>query len=221
MTRNSVRAPLPEPARLLLLGVWAEERKALGADARFRLLPASTFSEAAPALAARTVDVLVCDLDVYRFLRGESNGRALEPTALPTLVLVSPGEEKSGSELLEREAADFLLRAGGYLRLLPACAHRAASRRDLHWEEVAALLRHEINNPLTGVLGNAELVLGEGGAALSDKARRRLETIVELAVRLRDVVRNLEARLAEEAENGGNGAPRAAPAARVSGGVGR
>jgi len=209
MTKNSVRASLPEPARLLLLGVWQDERAALAADTRFRLLPATTFSEAAPVLAARTVDVLVCDLDVYLFLRSGPNGPALEPAAVPTLVLVSPGEEKRASGPVEREAADFLLRAGRYLSLLPAWTHRAAARRDLYWEEVAALLRHEINNPLTGVLGNAELVLGEG-AALPEKARRRVQTIVELAIRLRDVVRNLEARLAEDAEDGGNGAPQAA-----------
>jgi signal transduction histidine kinase len=221
MTKNPVRARLPEPARLLLLGVWRDERQALAGDSHFRLLPAATFSEAVLVLAARTADVLVCDLDVYLRLRSRSNGAALEPAALPTLVLVSPGEEERASGLLERDPADFLLRAGGYLSLLPACAGRAASRRDLYWEEVAALLRHEINNPLTGVLGNAELLLAEG-AALSDKTRRRLRTIVELAVRLRDVVRHLEARLAEDAENGGNSNPRpAAPAARVSGGVAR
>ena len=221
MTKKPLRASLPGPARLLLLGVWQDERAALAADPGLRLLPASTFSEAAPALAARTVDALVCSLDVYLFLRRAAEGPALEPAALPTLVLVSPGEEKRAAELIERDAADFLLRAGRYLSLLPAWGRRAASRRDLYWEEVAALLRHEINNPLTGVLGNAELVLGEGDA-LPEKARRRLQTIVELTVRLRDVVRNLEARLAEEAENGGNGAPHpAASPARVSGGAAR
>ncbi len=219
MTKNSLRAPLPEPVRLLLLGVWENEREALAGDSRFRLLPAATFSEAAPVLAGRTADVFLCDLDVYLRLRGQPGSPALEPAALPTVVLVSPGEEERATGLLEREPADFLLRAGGYLTLLPAWACRAASRRDLYWEEVAALLRHEINNPLTGVLGNAELVLGEG-AELSDKARRRLETIVELTVRLRDVVRNLESRLAEDAENGGNGAARSAVApARLSGAV--
>ncbi len=220
MTKNSLRASVPEPARLLLLGVWQDERRVLAADARFRLLPAATFSEAAPVLAARTVDVFVCDLDVYRVLRG-APGAPLEPAALPTLVLVSPGEEKRASGLIERDPADFLLRAGRYLSLLPAWTRRAASRRDLYWEEVAALLRHEINNPLTGVLGNAELVLGEGGA-LSERAQRRLQTIIELAVRLRDVVRNLEARLVEDSENGGNGAPQPnVSSARVSSGVGR
>ena len=58
-------------------------------------------------------------------------------------------------------------------------------------DEVAKLItrvRHEINNPLTGVLGQAQLLLRE---ELSERARKRAETIEELAVRLRDVVAQL------------------------------
>jgi signal transduction histidine kinase len=58
-------------------------------------------------------------------------------------------------------------------------------------EEVAELIarvRHEINNPLAGVLGQAQLLLRE---ELNDKARKRAETIEELAIRLRDVVAQL------------------------------
>lgn len=57
--------------------------------------------------------------------------------------------------------------------------------------EVADLItrvRHEINNPLTGVLGQAQLLLRE---ELSEKARKRAKTIEELAMRLRDIVGQL------------------------------
>jgi signal transduction histidine kinase len=54
--------------------------------------------------------------------------------------------------------------------------------------EVVARVRHEINNPLAGVLGQAQLLLRE---ELNDKARKRAETIEELAIRLRDVVAQL------------------------------
>jgi len=54
--------------------------------------------------------------------------------------------------------------------------------------ELVARVRHEINNPLTGVLGQAQLLLRE---ELSDRARKRAETIEELAIRLRDVVAQL------------------------------
>jgi signal transduction histidine kinase len=58
-------------------------------------------------------------------------------------------------------------------------------------DEVADLItrvRHEINNPLTGVLGQAQLLLRE---ELSEKARKRAQTIEELAMRLRDIVGQL------------------------------
>lgn len=57
--------------------------------------------------------------------------------------------------------------------------------------EVADLImrvRHEINNPLTGVLGQAQLLLRED---LDEKSRRRVEKIEELAIRIRDVVGEL------------------------------
>jgi signal transduction histidine kinase len=58
-------------------------------------------------------------------------------------------------------------------------------------DEVADLItrvRHEINNPLTGVLGQAQLLLRED---LSERARKRAETIEELAIRIRDIVAQL------------------------------
>jgi signal transduction histidine kinase len=62
---------------------------------------------------------------------------------------------------------------------------------DARIDEVAELIarvRHEINNPLAGVLGQAQLLLRE---ELNEKARKRAETIEELAIRLRDVVAQL------------------------------
>ncbi|HKY41987.1 MAG TPA: histidine kinase dimerization/phospho-acceptor domain-containing protein [Pyrinomonadaceae bacterium] len=61
----------------------------------------------------------------------------------------------------------------------------------LKLEETAALvarIRHEINNPLTGVLGQAQLLLRED---LSERSRKRVQTIEDLALRLRDVVAQL------------------------------
>lgn len=54
--------------------------------------------------------------------------------------------------------------------------------------ELIARVRHEINNPLTGVLGQAQLLLRE---ELNEKARKRAEAIEELAIRLRDIVAQL------------------------------
>jgi signal transduction histidine kinase len=54
--------------------------------------------------------------------------------------------------------------------------------------DLIAHVRHEINNPLTGVLGQAQLLLRE---ELSAKARQRVETIEQLATRIRDIVAQL------------------------------
>jgi signal transduction histidine kinase len=69
-------------------------------------------------------------------------------------------------------------------------------------ENFGQLLRHELNNPLTGILGNAELLLSEvrrkSDGRLPQGGQVRLETIAALAVRLRETVR----RLSQEWESG-------------------
>ena len=72
----------------------------------------------------------------------------------------------------------------------------------LKLEETANLvarIRHEINNPLTGVLGQAQLLLRED---LSERSRKRVKTIEDLALRLRDVVAQLREVQKPAAEDG-------------------
>ena len=68
---------------------------------------------------------------------------------------------------------------------------RAVAERDARLSEfadLAARVRHEINNPLTGLIGQAQLLLRE---ELSEAARRRVQTIEQLANRIRDTVASL------------------------------
>lgn len=70
---------------------------------------------------------------------------------------------------------------------------------ELRWDDrdFGEVLRHELNNPLTGILGNAELLLLEARRGRLDiplHALQRLETIAELAVRMRETVRHLSDR---------------------------
>src|SRR5947209_8603438 len=69
--------------------------------------------------------------------------------------------------------------------------------------ELAARARHEINNPLTGLIGQAQLLLRE---ELSDAARRRVQTIEQLANRIRDTVASLRQIQPPPAARGGEGA---------------
>jgi len=66
-----------------------------------------------------------------------------------------------------------------------------SSEYEAKMDEVADLItrvRHEINNPLTGVLGQAQLLLRED---LPERAKKRAETIEALAIRIRDIVAQL------------------------------
>jgi signal transduction histidine kinase len=54
--------------------------------------------------------------------------------------------------------------------------------------ELVSRVRHELNNPLTAILGQAQLMLREN---LDDKARQRAETIEHLARRLAKTVGDL------------------------------
>lgn len=71
--------------------------------------------------------------------------------------------------------------------------------------ELVARVRHEINNPLTGVLGQSQLLLRED---LNEKARKRAETIEDLATRIRDIVAQL--RQVQRQPHAGNDAKREA-----------
>ena len=68
-------------------------------------------------------------------------------------------------------------------RTIALCEARLTEIADL-----TARARHEINNPLTGLIGQAQLLLRED---LNDAARRRVQIIEELATRIRDIVAEL------------------------------
>jgi two-component system NtrC family sensor kinase len=77
--------------------------------------------------------------------------------------------------------------AGGEEERLRRAVAEYEARLD-EFAELAARVRHEINNPLTGLIGQAQLLLRE---ELSPTARRRVQTIEHLATRIRDTVAEL------------------------------
>lgn len=76
---------------------------------------------------------------------------------------------------------------GGELARLRALA----AAHETKVTEAAALItrvRHEINNPLAALLGQAQLLLRE---ELSESARKRVETVEGLAIRIKEIVAEL------------------------------
>jgi len=94
----------------------------------------------------------------------------------PVVVIGAADQQSELAFLVEAGAADFVERAGGCLPI----ALEKVERRLRHAQQTGSdaqqfnggknvvsgeafgeLLRHEMNNPLTGILGNAELLLAE------------------------------------------------------------
>lgn len=126
--------------------------------------------------------------------------RQLTKTA-PVVLLAAAARQPEILRMVADGEVEFVARDGEFVPLA-AClverrlrwSQRSASSGGSPWAEmpddVAEIFRHEINNPLTGILGNAELLLSHG-VRLPAADTQRLQTVVELAVRLRETIRRL------------------------------
>ncbi|MGH9573150.1 MAG: histidine kinase dimerization/phospho-acceptor domain-containing protein [Candidatus Acidiferrales bacterium] len=129
----------------------------------------------------------------------------VEPLArlasLAPVVLIAPVERQSEiAGIVASGDVDFVARTGDYASLAVGLMERrlrAARNKGFSpesWgdfpEDIGEVFRHEINNPLTGILGNAELLLSHRDR-LSQIDTQRLQTVVDLAVRLRETTRRL------------------------------
>ena len=161
-------------------------------------------------------------------LRLESIVSALAEYA-PVIVIASASHEQELSALVAAGLADFIVRSASCLsmaidlieeRLCQSAEEPAAAaalfRDENNQEAFGETLRHELNNPLTGILGNAELLLAEvrrkNDGQLPNGGQQRLETIAALAVRLRETVR----RLSQDWENRHRRVPQRAVQQRVA-----
>jgi signal transduction histidine kinase len=140
-------------------------------------------------------------------VRMESIVSALAEYA-PVVVVASASHEHELLALVATGLADFVARSANCLSIaidlmeerLQQSAEGSAKmspllRDENNQEAFGETLRHELNNPLTGILGNAELLLAEvrrkNDGQLPNGGQQRLETIAALAVRLRETVRRL------------------------------
>ena len=123
-------------------------------------------------------------------------------TEAPPVVVAAAPEKQTGMKFqITSGAVDFVARTQDFLPLVAGMldrrvrmAERAAGMLQFPNDELTGdfgeILRHEVNNPLTGILGNTELLLARRDR-LPPAAVERLETIAGLAVRLRETVRRL------------------------------
>jgi len=119
----------------------------------------------------------------------------------PVVVAAAPEKQAGLAFLITSGAVDFVARTSHFLPIVAGMldrrvrmAERVVGTIQFPSDELSSdfgeILRHEVNNPLTGILGNTELLLARRDR-LPPAAVERLETIAELAVRLRETVRRL------------------------------
>ena len=145
----------------------------------------------------------------------------VRPLAVHAPVVVIGPAEKRGelAGLIESGAADYVERKTnaiaevrglvqrrlGQARQKPPAAPDGPENDE---EDFGEVLRHELNNPLTGILGNAELLLAEirrkRDGRVPSGGEQRLETIAVLAVRLRETVRRLSEKWEAQKPSGGS-----------------
>lgn len=119
----------------------------------------------------------------------------------PVILLAPPNRQEEAARLVAEGDVEYVARTGDFAPLAAALlarrirwARMSKSLLGPPWAAVngdlGTIFRHEINNPLTGILGNAELVLAHS-ERLSAVDTQRLRTVVDLAVRLRETIRRL------------------------------
>lgn len=123
------------------------------------------------------------------------------PAGVSVILLAGPERQSEAAPRIAQGNVDFVAKTGDFefpavaflerrLRASARAAELFPSSKVKSADELSAILRHEINNPLTGILGNAELLLGHCDR-LPAAETQRLQTIVELSVRLRENIRRL------------------------------
>jgi signal transduction histidine kinase len=174
--------------------------------------------DAAPAVILLSEAAIAAD---YGGSSGRSQSLDLAVSSLasyaPVVVIGDAEHQTELSGLVAAGAADYVVRTDESLTVALGLVERRLRKAQMDWqasareatsglprmetvlelnrEDFGEVLRHELNNPLTGILGNAELLLSEirrkSDGRMPQGAPQRLETIAALAVRLRETVRRL------------------------------
>jgi signal transduction histidine kinase len=187
---------------LILARRCFEELGAFGG--RYRTQVVGTVKEARKKIGRNAPAAVFLDQTAIDIADGSEtleSAVALLTEAAPVVVAAEPENQTALAFLITSGALDFVARTNNFLPLVAGMldrrvrmAERAAGMILFPKDELSGdfgeILRHEVNNPLTGILGNTELLLARRDR-LPPAAVERLETIAGLAVRLRETVRRL------------------------------
>jgi nitrogen-specific signal transduction histidine kinase len=160
-------------------------------------------------LALRSYELKVENIRVHCDLATDLPKTMADPYQLQQVVLnlvlnaeqALMEKQPQGKVEVRTRRVDFIARVGDFVPLASALIARRLKQPHMpHLDTCASaeerpsgigeIFRHEINNPLTGILGNAELVFAHR-EHFSSVEIQRLQTVVDLAVRLRENIRRI------------------------------
>ncbi len=178
--------------------------KALHASAApFKIAVVHTFQELESAACCALPDMVIMSEEIVGVITSLCEATRRIAIFAPIVVIASPEKQQNLVGLVASGEVDIVTDASDYSAVVTALVERRLSSPPICAKEFgsawsadvpsdfAEILRHEINNPLTGILGNAELLLSQLREKLPPASVQRLETVVDLAVRLREKIRCL------------------------------
>jgi signal transduction histidine kinase len=200
------REDIAPASRCVLIGVPdASDARGVGSEVARHMAPCS-ISSAANLTELRSMAIhlapraILLDESLLAGAPLSETVRQIAATA-PVVLLAAEERQTEVTRLVASGEADFVARSGEYVPLVAALLERRLRWAEISefalgpaWhecsEDIGEVFRHEINNPLTGILGNAEMLLAHRDR-LPFAETQRLQTVVDLAVRLRETVRRV------------------------------
>jgi len=177
-------------------------------DVSFELESAGRLSTGLECLAKKQPDIVLLDLGLPDSQGLETLGKICsKTTTVPIVVLTGLDDEAIANQAVHKGAQDYLLKDDINDRLLWRVMRYAIERKRMEAEkgeierkaqlasrlasigELASGAAHEINNPLTGVIGCAQLLLARKG--IPEDIRQDVEIINEGAQRVANIVKKL------------------------------
>lgn len=205
-TNTGVKSALAQPQRQALLGVADAglerylERELERLSNGGQVVVVSRLTQLREQLEETNPRVILLDENLLEGAPLVETLRQLTETA-PVVLLGNAARREDFSHMVAEGDVEFVARTGDFVPLVASLierrlrwAERSETALGPPWAglpaDSAEILRHEINNPLTGILGNAELLLAHRDR-LPAADTQRLQTVVSLAVRLRETIRRL------------------------------
>ena len=170
----------------------------------YKVITAEDALEGINILSSRKIDLIILDIimpdiDGYEALKVIKSSDHLKD--IPVLMLTAKNEiddmmkgfELGADEYLAKpfELSELLARIRNLLRIKELQNKILQAERMAAVGQIALTIRHEINNPLTAVIGQCEMILRKG-SHLPEDVRKILEEMYKEGVAIEGIISRLE-----------------------------